>query len=169
MTECLANLPVSVKLYSNWDLTLISPLGLLHPNLIFPLFSLKVRLLSQPCFSDPTNLNKYFSQKWVIPQTVVLNVYLVGEITLMLVTDVGDEICWWRLSDSGDIFGHFGDQYRLFFTLALGTNIQTMSPTSKFSHQHPQIVTNFNSSTERCHQISNRRNWVCWISVLEIG
>ena len=26
------------------------------------------------------------------------------------------------------------------FTLASGTNIQKMSPTSKFSHQHPQIV-----------------------------
>ena len=33
------------------------------------------------------------------------------------------------------------------FTLASGTNIQKMSPTSKFSHQHSQIFTNFKSPT----------------------
>ena len=29
------------------------------------------------------------------------------------------------------------------FALASGTNIQKISPTSKFSHQHPKIVINF--------------------------
>ena len=31
----------------------------------------------------------------------------------------------------------------VLFTLATGTKIQKMSPTWKFSHQHPQNVSNF--------------------------
>ena len=38
------------------------------------------------------------------------------------------------------------------FTLASGINIQKMSLTSKFCHQHPKIVTNFKLLTSRCHQ-----------------
>ena len=33
------------------------------------------------------------------------------------------------------------------FTLTSGTNIQKMSPTSKFNHKYQQIVTNFKSTT----------------------
>ena len=39
----------------------------------------------------------------------------------------------------------------MFFTLAPGTNIKKISRASKFSHQHPQIVTNFTSATSQCH------------------
>jgi len=38
------------------------------------------------------------------------------------------------------------------FTLVSGTNIQKTSPRSKFCHQHREIVTNFKSTTSRCHQ-----------------
>ena len=42
--------------------------------------------------------------------------------------------------------------FHYLFTLASGTNIQKMSPTSKFSHQNPKIVASFKSPTLRCHQ-----------------
>ena len=38
------------------------------------------------------------------------------------------------------------------FTLASGTYIEKLSPTSNFSYQYLQIVTNFKSPTSRCHQ-----------------
>ena len=65
----------------------------------------------------------------------------------MLVTDVGDEICWWQLQDDGDGFGLFGHQHPLSLCITSGNNIQKMSPTSNFRHQHPQIVINFKSPT----------------------
>ena len=37
-------------------------------------------------------------------------------------------------------------------TLALGTNIQKMSPRSQFCRQHSKIVTNYKSPTSQCHQ-----------------
>ena len=38
------------------------------------------------------------------------------------------------------------------FTLAPGTNIQEMSPTSKFCQQNPKIGANSKSPTSGCHQ-----------------
>ena len=56
-------------------------------------------------------------------------------VTSMLETNcVGDNFnIWMAVSETYD---HFGHQRRLSFGLASGTNIQKMSPTSKFSHQH---------------------------------
>ena len=45
----------------------------------------------------------------------------------ILLTDVGDEMCWWQLKDVGDDSGHFGDQYPQFF-MSVG-------------HQHSKDVT----------------------------
>ena len=55
--------------------------------------------------------------------------------------EVGDgcwklEMCRRKLQDVGDSFGHLDTK------LTSGTNIQNMSPTSKFDDQHPHIVTN---------------------------
>ena len=55
--------------------------------------------------------------------------------TSMLVTDVGDEMCWSKFQDVGDDFGHFGHQHRMLnilylSILTLSTNIQKMSPRS---------------------------------------
>ena len=44
------------------------------------------------------------------------------------------------------------------FTLASGTNTQKMSPASKFSHQHPQIVTNFKSPTSLSPLRTSKQN-----------
>ena len=60
--------------------------------------------------------------------------------------------CWWRMLETEFV----GDNYMMLvavlvilvanihylFTLASGTNIPKMSPTSKFCHQHPKIVIN---------------------------
>ena len=51
----------------------------------------------------------------------------------MLVTDVGDEMRWWHFQDVGD--SHVGlaisvTSILYLLTLALGTNIQKMSPRS---------------------------------------
>ena len=69
--------------------------------------------------------------------------------------------CWWRMLESKCVGVKFkvlvtvltilvrNNHY--LFTWASGTNIRKMSPTSKFSHQHRQIVTNFKSLKLRCH------------------
>ena len=49
--------------------------------------------------------------------------------------------------DVGDGFGYFGYQHPLSFYVNIGTNIQKISQTSKLGHRHPQIVTNFKSTT----------------------
>ena len=43
-------------------------------------------------------------------------------VTSMLVTDVGDQMCWWQVWDVGDMSSH---QHQKF-----GTNIKYQSPTS---------------------------------------
>ena len=63
--------------------------------------------------------------------------------------------CWWRFwlrwSPTYTIFLHY--LFTLSFCkLASGTNIRKMSTMSKFSRQHPQIVTNSKSPTSGCHQ-----------------
>ena len=60
----------------------------------------------------------------------------------MLVTDVGDEMCWRQLLDVGDGFGRFCHQHSLTFNMSVG-------------HQHPQDVTNIeilSFTPENCHQ-----------------
>ena len=49
--------------------------------------------------------------------------------TSMLVTDVGEEMCWRQLWDVGDDFGRFYHQHPLSFNISVG-------------HQHPKVVTN---------------------------
>ena len=60
--------------------------------------------------------------------------------TSMLVTDVGDEMCWRKLWDVGDGFGHFGHQHPPDFNIIVGhqhskdvTNIEILLPTPKLS------------------------------------
>ena len=64
--------------------------------------------------------------------------------TSMLVTDVGNEMCWRQLRDVGDGFGRFRHQHPLSFhianvTLTSDANIQKMSPIWK-SHQNPLVI-----------------------------
>ena len=44
----------------------------------------------------------------------------VRRATPMLVTDVGDEICWRQLLDVGDGFGHFRHQHHLSLNISVG-------------------------------------------------
>ena len=55
----------------------------------------------------------------------------------MLVTDVGDEMCWWQLWDIGDGFDRFCHQHPLSFNISVG-------------HQHPKIFNKIKSPV--CHQ-----------------
>lgn len=59
-----------------------------------------------------------------------------------------------------------------FLTLASGTNIQHMSPISKFCHKHPKSTTSIKSPSSNCHQhlcfpawASNSYNDNSWIGV----
>ena len=63
-------------------------------------------------------------------------------VTSMLVTDVGDEMCWRQLLDVGDGFGYFDHQHQLSFYLNVWhqhskdvTKIKILSETSKKSRQ----------------------------------
>ena len=59
-------------------------------------------------------------------ETIIFESSLVTfSVRSMLVTDVGDEMCWWQLWGVSDGFGHFGHQHLL--TLASGSNIKKMS------------------------------------------
>ena len=56
--------------------------------------------------------------------------------TSMLVTDVGDEICWRQFLDVSDAFGYFGHQHHLSLNIGVGhhlpkdvTKILILSPT----------------------------------------
>ena len=71
--------------------------------------------------------------------------------TSMLVTDVGDELCWRQLLDVDDSFGRFYHQHPLFFNISVGhqqpkdvTNIEILSLRSKNCHQ--DNVTNIHLS-----------------------
>ena len=50
------------------------------------------------------------------------------------------------------VFAIFVTNILYLSTLSSGTNIQKMSPISKFYHQHPKIITNIKSPTSTCHQ-----------------
>ena len=63
-------------------------------------------------------------------------------LTSVLVTDVGDEMCWWRLYDVGDGFSNFDYQHSLSFYINNGdqqskdiANLEIQSPTSTNRHQ----------------------------------
>ena len=64
-----------------------------------------------------------------------VSLYLTGLATSLLVTDVGDEICWWQLWDVG--FGRFCHQHPLSFNISVG-------------HQHPKDVTNIEILSLTC-------------------
>ena len=60
----------------------------------------------------------------------------------MLVTDVGDEICWRQLCDVGDGFDRFSHQHPLSFNIRVG-------------YQQPKDVTNIEILSlifENCNQ-----------------
>ena len=64
-------------------------------------------------------------------------------VTSMLVTDVGDEMCWWQLVDVDDRFGHFGHRHPLSFHI----NVR---------HQHSKHVTRteiLSSTSENFRQL----------------
>ena len=61
----------------------------------------------------------------------------------MLVTDVGDKMCWRKLSDVGDSFSRFRHKHPLSFDISVGQqhlidiiNIEIPSPKPKNCHQH---------------------------------
>ena len=58
--------------------------------------------------------------------------------------DVGDR--FWRRNVLATTLAVFITNTLYLLTLTSGTNIQKMSPTWKFWHQHPQIVTNIHLS-----------------------
>ena len=67
---------------------------------------------------------------------------MLTQATSMLMTDVGDEMCWWQLWDVGDGFGHFCHQHPLSFSI----NVR---------HQHSKDVTNIkilSLTSTNCHQ-----------------
>ena len=95
-------------------------------------------------------------------KTELVSVKELVWVTSLLVTDVGDEMGWWQLHDVGDNFMRLVTVLVIWiihylFTLASSTNIQKMSPRSKFCHQHPKIVNNLKSSIS----LSLR----CWSSI----
>ena len=61
----------------------------------------------------------------------------------MLVTDVGDEICWRQLCDVGDGFDRFSHQHSPSFNTGFGheqpkdvPNIEILSPTPENCQKH---------------------------------
>ena len=77
------------------------------------------------------------------------------KLTSVLVTDVGDEMCWWQLYDVGDGFSHFDHQNPLSFYIGIGW----FGPTFKRYRQHGNSVTNIYklsptlSHQHHCHLI----------------
>ena len=59
-------------------------------------------------------------------------------VTTMLVTDVGNKICWWQVSDVGDHFKMNATDWRCLITNIPKkvANIVIMSPTSYIGHHH---------------------------------
>ena len=79
-------------------------------------------------------------------------------VTSMSVTDVGNEMCWWSHTWSywWRFIGHFSHQHLISFYISVDYQhskymTSEMSSISKFSHQHPQIITNFKSQTSMLH------------------
>ena len=91
--------------------------------------------------------------------------------TSMLVTDVGDGMCWRKFWDVGDGFGCFCHQHPLSTWDVV--NIEILSLTSKYCHQDK--VTNIYVAiniifiltlVKRKHFIDAPFNFQCWISIL---
>ena len=57
-------------------------------------------------------------------------VKFITRVTSMLITDVGEEMCWLQLQDSGDSFGQFSHKHSKDVT-----KIETPSPTSENCRQ----------------------------------
>ena len=69
-------------------------------------------------------------------------------VTSMLVTDIGDEVCWWQLWDVDDRFGHFRHRYLLFGDIILIFWHKDWAPRFKRCHQYRNSDTNI----KKCHQ-----------------
>ena len=117
---------------------------------------------------------KYCVYNWCHPRILKSRISFFNQLTPRRLNQgdsvQGDSIlqyewlhrCWWRMLETKCV----GDNYKMLvtvlailvtnihylFRLASGTNIPKMPPTSTFSHQHPQIVTNFRWLTSRFHQ-----------------
>ena len=68
---------------------------------------------------------------------------------------VGEEICWWQLSDVGDSFGRFRHQHTLSFNKSVEhqhpndvPKYEILQSTLTICHQHP-LVTNIYVAVER--------------------
>ena len=89
-----------------------------------------------------------------LSSTSVTNIDRETLTTRILMTDVGDEMCWWQLWGIVDGLAVFVANIVYLSTLASSTKIRKMLSISNFCHQHPEIVTNIymyqNFST--CHQ-----------------
>ena len=84
---------------------------IVHKNPIKILTSVRKELFVEIQIYTTEEINLYVT-RWV----------KINSVTSMLVTDVGDQMCWWQDSNVGDKSRH---QYR-----ELGINIKYQSPTS---------------------------------------
>jgi len=83
------------------------------------------------------------------------------------VTDIGDEMFWRQLWDvDGGVRLPFATNLLYVSTLASSTNIQNMSPISKFCHQDRHKVTNIHLSATGVYNIGAKNFWSeCWSRV----
>ena len=80
----------------------------------------------------------------------------IGKITSMLVTDVGDQMCWWQVWDNGYI-------EKITNITKKVANIMILSPTSEISHHHK--VTNITMSPTSLSPFWRQK----WLSPTSLG
>ena len=96
--------------------------------------------------ADVHNASFWFVEKVIMKKSLWKSPWWIRwalwMVTSMLVTDVGDEMCWWKAYGVGDGFRHFGHYNPLSFYVDIGhkhlkdvTKIEILSPTSKICHQ----------------------------------
>ena len=97
---------------------------------------------------------------------------LIVKSILMLLTDVGDEMCWWQLWVVGDGFGPFLHHHSLSFNIGFlhqhpedDTNIEKLSPT--YNDQH-RLATNSGSSLTSMSPVIKNTPFVCFYSELKM-
>ena len=115
----------------------------IHPfsgNLFFEIFQ---KFFTFIFHSDYSNHNTNITQDPHSFNQLATSQFLLELATSMLVTDVGDEMCWRPHWDVGDGFRRFFHQHSLSFNINFGhqqpkdvTNIEILSLTSKNCHQH---------------------------------
>ena len=89
-------------------------------------------------------------------------------VTGMLVTDVGDEMCWWQLSDEDDGFGHFS--HKNHFSLNSSAKNQHSKDVTEIlstavNYRHQLSVTNITMSPRSLSQWKDLLSFTvlrCW-------